>query len=180
MDKCQCYLTAGRAVLIGSCDHRQAFIYGREGSATFRELLVLEDDLPAEGKRRGHSRLAAPIHRHGEKHRSQDFLENLGHLTLLREGAVILDGQDHGVFRGGKGVLLDGLDDIQESNLARDGVAVVDERHPVRTVPTVQLDTATALVQTAGVGLHTGDAGELIPSQIPVKQSYNSPHSIYV
>ena len=78
----------------------------------------------------------------GDQHVAEDLLEGRGHLLLLGDAAVVLDGEDDGVFAGHEGVVLDDFDDVQEPDLAGDGVAVEYERHPVRPVPAVQLDTS--------------------------------------
>ena len=56
---------------------------------------------------------------------------------------MVLDGENDGVVTGHEGVIFDGLDDVQEPDLAGDGVAVEDEGHPLWPVPAVQLYTAT-------------------------------------
>ena len=53
---------------------------------------------------------------------------------------MVLYGQDDGVLGGDEGVVVDRLDDVEKLDLGGEGVAVVDEGHAVRTVPTVQLD----------------------------------------
>ena len=58
---------------------------------------------------------------------------------------MVLDGENDRVVTGHEGVVLDDLDDVQEPDLAGDGVPVEDERHPVRAVPAVQLDTSGIL-----------------------------------
>ena len=75
---------------------------------------------------------------------------------------MVLNREDHRVLGRGEGVLFDGFNDIQEADFACDCVAVVDERHPFRSVPAVQLDATASLIQTAGVRLHTRNARELI------------------
>ena len=50
---------------------------------------------------------------------------------------MLLNGQDHGVLARLEGVVFDTLDDVDESDPRGEGVAVVDDRLPVCTVPAV-------------------------------------------
>lgn len=56
-----------------------------------------------------------------------------------------------------EGVVLDGLDDVPEEHSGCEGVAVVDDRLAVGTVPAVQLYAAAALHQRAAAAGETGD-----------------------
>lgn len=44
-----------------------------------------------------------------------------------------------------KGIILDGLDGIFKQDLGREGVSVVNNWLPIRSIPAVQLHTAAAL-----------------------------------
>lgn len=46
-----------------------------------------------------------------------------------------------------EGVVFDSLDDVSEEHFGCEGIAVINDRLPVSTVPTVQLHTAAALHQ---------------------------------
>ena len=54
-------------------------------------------------------------------------LEDCGHLLLLWEGAVVLDGENDGEGRGHKRRLGDSLHDVSERDLGCQCVAVVDD-----------------------------------------------------
>lgn len=67
---------------------------------------------------------------------SQNLLELFNHDLLLRNREVILYRQDHRVWRGVEGIALDGVfEDIFQSDLAGEGVAVVDDGLTIVTVP---------------------------------------------
>jgi len=68
-------------------------------------------------------------------------LKDGGHLLLLREGAVVLDGEYEGEGGGDEGAPLDDLDDLEEGDLGGEGVTVEDDRQAVLSVPAVQLHT---------------------------------------
>ena len=65
---------------------------------------------------------------HLTNERRNNYLEDCGHLLLLGEGAVVLDGEDDGEGRGYERRLGDCLHDISERDLGRQRVAVVDDR----------------------------------------------------
>ena len=56
-----------------------------------------------------------------------NHLEDYGHLLLLGEGAVVLDGEDDGEGRGHERRLGDSLHDVSERDLGRQCVAMVDD-----------------------------------------------------
>ena len=49
-----------------------------------------------------------------------------------------------------KGVLVDGLDDLQKGHLGGERVSVIDDRFSSVPVPAVQLHAATAMDQSSG------------------------------
>ena len=57
---------------------------------------------------------------------------------------MVLDRENHRVGRGHEGAFFDGEEDLPEAYLGGEGVAVVDDREAVISVPAVQLDTAAA------------------------------------
>ena len=68
-----------------------------------------------------------------------NYLECCCHLALLRQRAVVLDGEDDGVVRLEEGVVADRAHDVAELDLGGERVAVEDQR-ALRPVPAVELD----------------------------------------
>lgn len=64
-------------------------------------------------------------------------MQNRGKLVLLFELTVHLNGEDDRVWRGEKGVLSDGLEDVANRDLRREGVAVRNGWFAVVAVPNV-------------------------------------------
>ena len=62
-----------------------------------------------------------------EQHVSQDLIKILGHLELLTYAAMILEGEDDGVFRADKGAVPDGVHDVLEHDVSAHGVAMGDD-----------------------------------------------------
>lgn len=92
---------------------------------------------------------------------------------------MVLDREDHRVIGRLERVLFYVLDDVEEADLGGQRVAVVDERHPVRSVPAVQLDAPAAHVQAARVRLHARLARKLVARQVPaVTVPWQGRHSV--
>lgn len=70
-------------------------------------------------------------------------------------------------LRGGKSVLLNCFDCVNKFDLGGESVPMIDERHPVRSVPAVEFDAAAAHAESPYVGFHRGLARELISCQVP-------------
>eukprot|EP00160_Parvularia_atlantis_P009148 Unigene1851_Nuclearia_a/m.5786 Unigene1851_Nuclearia_a/g.5786 ORF Unigene1851_Nuclearia_a/g.5786 Unigene1851_Nuclearia_a/m.5786 type:complete len:357 (-) Unigene1851_Nuclearia_a:1029-2099(-) len=126
-----------------------------------RQRLALDEDLVLElvgrGQALGHGRDRDVVQLAAE-----DVAHDLGHLALLLQVAVHLERKDDRVRRRLEGVVVDGLDRVAELDLARERVAVEDDRVAVRTVPAVELDAAAALGQRLDVGLDRRRAAQLV------------------
>ena len=97
-----------------------------------------------------------------------NHLEDYGHLLLLGEGAVVLDGEDDREGRGDEGGLPDGDHHLPEADLGGECVPVVDDRQTIVSVPAVQLDTTTPGKENLTVELDRGVALQLVPGQVGV------------
>lgn len=60
----------------------------------------LDEDLPLEPGGRGQA-ICHDIHRLGQQHVTKHLLEVSGHIPLLHNTAVVLNGQDDGIAAGG-------------------------------------------------------------------------------
>lgn len=59
----------------------------------------LDEDLPLKLVGRGQA-ICRDIHRLGQQHVSKHFLKVSGHVSLLHNTTVVLDGQDDGIAEG--------------------------------------------------------------------------------
>ena len=81
---------------------------------------------------------------------------------------MVFNGENDWIGRSYKGTAIDGFDHRSKGNLGGEGVAVVDERGAVVTVPAVQLDAAAACQQDLAVQLYRAFALELMSCQVGV------------
>jgi hypothetical protein len=65
-----------------------------------------------------------------------------------------------------KGMLFYCFNNIQELYFCGERVSMVNERHSIWTIPTIQFNAATTLPQTPYIGFNWGLTGKLIPSQV--------------
>jgi hypothetical protein len=68
----------------------------------------------------------------------------MSHSSLLLQRTVILNGQDHWIRRCYKCTAVDSFYHRSKWNLGGEGVAMIDERRAIISIPTVQLHTAAA------------------------------------
>ena len=68
---------------------------------------------------------------------SKYFSELPGHDLLLRNVTMLLYRENDRELGSDKGMVTNALDDVKESNLGGEGVAMVDDRVVVRTIPAI-------------------------------------------
>jgi len=137
------------------------------GDLLGREFLGLDQDFVLEGLRGGEE-LHLRRNRGDGQGISEDLLHDLDHGLLLRNGAVVLDGEDQRVWGGLEGVLLDGVNHVRKEQLGGEGVAVVDDGLAIVAIPAVQLNTLAPLEEGPLVGLDGGGPLELVLHQVGV------------
>ena len=116
------------------------------------KLFVFENDFVLESVGRGQDgfamkRLPADVDGCRYEAIAQQLFKDGGHALLLRDRAVILDGEDDGIRRCDEGRLGDRLHDLAKRDFRGERVAVVNDGLSVVAVPTVELDAATARLQ---------------------------------
>jgi hypothetical protein len=72
------------------------------------------------------------------------YLKNMSHSSLLLQRTMIFNGQNHWIRRCYKCTAVDGFYHRSKWDLGGEGVAMIDERRPIISIPTVQLHTAAA------------------------------------
>jgi hypothetical protein len=92
----------------------------------WRQLLMLENDFSLElfGGWQLHFGL---VKRSNYKHVTKDVLEQGGHGSLLQKRAVIFNAEDQWILGSFKCMLLDGVNNVPEANLGRQGVPMVNQ-----------------------------------------------------
>mmetsp|Transcript_37303 Transcript_37303/g.81241 ORF Transcript_37303/g.81241 Transcript_37303/m.81241 type:complete len:226 (-) Transcript_37303:377-1054(-) len=132
------------------------------------QLRTLDEELSAQGERgRGHL-LHLPGAEEFDVLNPEDLDERFGHGVLLRDAAVVLQRQDQGQVGLVEGELLDGLDHIGKLELRRQREAVVHNRHPVLSVPAVDLHASAARLQRRLVAEQRALGPELVPGEVRV------------
>lgn len=119
---------------------------GRQGGDNRWQLcvpfLVFDDDTIAQLTGTGQSGVVRKVPLEKESCNesiAKDLMEDLRHLGLLLQGAMVLHREDDRVRRRDESTALNGLDDGTERNFGGECVAVVDHGLAVVTVPTVEL-----------------------------------------
>ena len=129
---------------------------------------MFQNDLPSQLIGSGEGG-AAFVNGFGEQEVSKDPLELVGGVPLHGNGAVLLQGEDHGVFGGSERVVPYRYYHFPKPNFCAPGVSVSDPRKVVRTsVPQIQLDAAAATAHDPHVGLHAALRGVLVPGEVGV------------
>lgn len=80
--------------------HSCFLLWHKKAKCFVQEAPDLDEDLPLELVWRGQA-ISCDIHRLGQQHVSEHLLEVSGHIPLLHNTAVVLDGEDDGIAAGG-------------------------------------------------------------------------------
>jgi hypothetical protein len=75
---------------------------------------------------------------------SNIYLENMSHSSLLLQRTMIVNGQNHWIRRCYKCASVDSFYHRSKWDLGGEGVAMVDDRRSIISIPTVQLNTTAA------------------------------------